>query len=162
MNPNKFDRGDILCTNINGIHRSYTVISYFFLEEEADFTDWLNKEGTKYLGFEPGWIYILIENNDLTQNHIFIHEDRLRVDIGNPPRALINVCFTCKTKNFYHSLAVTNSAMLSMIASGKIDRSLHLTPDDIIWLREWLPKAKNPEIEYKIYIFSSEERPLIK
>ncbi len=47
------------------------------------------------------------------------------------------------------------------IRGEELDRSQHLTPDDIIWLREWLPRAKNPEIKYEIYVFSHEERPLI-
>ncbi len=68
MKANKFDRKDIVCTNINEQHRTYTFISYFYLPKEADFTDWLNREGTKYLGFESGWNYILVECNDITQN----------------------------------------------------------------------------------------------
>ncbi len=39
MKTHKFDRGDIVCTNINEVYRSYTVISYFYLEKEADSTD---------------------------------------------------------------------------------------------------------------------------
>lgn len=161
MRTNKFDRGDIVCTNINEQHRTYTVVSYFYLKDEVTCTDWLNREGTKYLGFEPGWNYMLVECKDITQNHVFVHEDRLKVDIGNPPRALINVCFERKSKSYYRSLAITKLAMRLMIESGEIDRSQYLTPDDIIWLKEWLSKAKNSEIEYKIYVFSHEERPLI-
>ncbi len=161
MKAHKFDRKDIVCTNINQQYRTYTVVSYFYLAKEADFTDWLNREGTKYLGFEPGWIYILIECDDKCENHVFVHEDRLKVDIGNPPRALINVGFELEGKKHYRSFAVTCSAMRSMIESEELDRSQHLTPDDIIWLREWLPRAKNPEIKYEIYVFSHEERPLI-
>ena len=162
MRNNEFDRGDIVFTNINEQHRTYTVISYFYLAKEADFTDWLNREETmQYLGFEPGWTYILVECNDVTDNHVFVHEDRLKVDIGNPPRALINVCFEHEGKSYYRSLAITQRAMRLTIESGEIDRSWYLTPDDIIWLRKWLPRAKNPQIRYKIYVFSHEERPLI-
>ena len=161
MRTNEFDRGDIVCTNINKQHRTYTVISYFYLSKEADFTDWLYRGGMKYLGFEPGWTYILIECNDITKNHVFVHEDRLKVDIGNPPRALINVCFEHEGKSYYRSLAVAQRAMRSMIESAEIDRNQYLTPDDILWLREWLPRVKNPQVKYKIYVFSHEERPLI-
>ena len=44
--------------------------------------------------------------------------------------------------------------MLSMIARAEIDRSLCLTPDDIIWLREWLSQITNPDVEYDIYVYS--------
>ncbi len=162
MKTNKFDRNDIVCTNINEQHRTYTVISYFYLEREAFFTDWIDEESKKnYLAFEPGWIYILVECNDITENHVFVHEDRLKVDIGNPPRALINVCFELEGKSYYRSLAVAQRAMRSMIENEELDRSQYLTPDDIIWLREWLPRTRNPETKYKIYVFSHEERPLI-
>lgn len=49
--------------------------------------------------------------------------------------------------------------MLSMIARAEVDRSLCLTPDDIIWLREWLSQITNSDVEYDIYVYSPLERP---
>lgn len=49
--------------------------------------------------------------------------------------------------------------MLSMIEKAEVDRSLCLTPDDIIWLREWLSKAKDSNVEYEIHVYLPSERP---
>lgn len=156
MQSNKFDVGDYVSTNINEQPLNYVVVSYFWLSKEARFTDWLSVSGDTYLGFEPGWNYILVRLDDVTENHLFIHEDRLKLDVSRP---LISVTFKRADYSTNRPLTVRKAAMLSMIEKAEVDRSLCLTPDDIIWLREWLPKAKDSNVEYGIYVYLSHERP---
>lgn len=156
MQSNKFDVGDYVSTNINEQPLNYVVVSYFWLSKEATFTDWLSVSGDTYLGFEPGWNYILVRLDDVTENHLFIHEDRLKLDVSRP---LISVTFKRADYSTNRPLTVRKAAMLSMIEKAEVDRSLCLTPDDIIWLREWLPKAKDSNVEYGIYVYLSHERP---
>lgn len=156
LQTNKFEAGDYVSTNINEQPFNYVVISYFWLSKEATFTDWLNFSGDTYLGFEPGWNYILVKLDDVTENHVFVHEDRLKTDVSRP-----SICVTFKRGNYSKNrpLRVRKAMMLSMIARAEIDRSLCLTPDDIIWLREWLSQIANSDVEYDIYVYSPLERP---
>ena len=156
MQSNKFDAGDYVSTNINEQPSNYVVVSYFWLSKEATFTDWLSVSGDTYLGFEPGWNYILVRLDDVTENHLFIHEDRLKLDVSRP---LISVTFKRADYLTNRPLTVSKAAMLSMIEKAEVDRSLRFTPDDIIWLREWLPKVKDSNVEYKIHVYLSHERP---
>lgn len=145
-----------MSTNINEQPSNYVVVSYFWLSKEATFTDWLSVSGDTYLGFEPGWNYILVRLDDVTENHLFIHEDRLKLDVSRP---LISVTFKRADYSINRPLTVRKAAMLSMIEKAEVDRSLCLTPDDIIWLREWLFKAKDSNVEYEIHVYLSSERP---
>ena len=156
VQTNRFDAGDYVSTNINEQPLNYVVISYFYLTNDATFTDWLNVGGDTYLGFEPGWNYILVRLDDVTENHVFVHEDRLKLDVSKP-----SICVTFKRGNYSTNrpLTVRKAAMLSMIARAEVDRSLCLTPDDIIWLRSWLPQTKNSDVEYDIHVYSPLERP---
>ena len=119
-----------MSTNINEQPLNYVVVSYFWLSKEATFTDWLSVNGDTYLGFEPGWNYILVRLDDVTENHLFIHEDRLKLDVSRP---LISVTFKRSDYLTNRPLTVRKAAMLSMIEKAEVDRSLCLTPDDIIW-----------------------------
>lgn len=145
-----------MSTNINEQPSNYVVVSYFWLSKEATFTDWLSVSGDTYLGFEPGWNYILVRLDDVTENHLFIHEDRLKLDVSRP---LISVTFKRADYSINRPLTVRKAAMLSMIEKAEVDRSLCLTPDDIIWLREWLSKAKDSNVEYEIHVYLPSERP---
>jgi hypothetical protein len=141
-------------TNINEQPSNYVVVSYFWLSKEATFTDWLSVSGDTYLGFEPGWNYILVRLDDVTENHLFIHEDRLKLDVSRP---LISVTFKRADYSINRPLTVRKAAMLSMIEKAEVDRSLCLTPDDIVWLREWLSKAKDSNVEYEIHVYLPSE-----
>ena len=156
VQTNRFEAGDYVSTNINEQPLDYVVISCFWLSKDATFTDWLNISGDTYLGFEPGWNYIVIRLNDVTENHVFIHEDRLKLDVSSPL-----ICVTFKRANYTtkRALTVRKAAMLSMIDRTEVDRSLCLTPDDIIWLREWLSQITKSGVEYNIHVYSPLERP---
>lgn len=145
-----------MSTNINEQPSNYVVVSYFWLSKEATFTDWLSVSGDTYLGFEPGWNYILVRLDDVIENHLFIHEDRLKLDVSRP---LISVTFKRADYSINRPLTVRKAAMLSMIEKAEVDRSLCLTPDDIVWLREWLSKAKDSNVEYEIHVYLPSERP---
>ena len=53
----------------------------------------------------------------------------------------------CFTRGF----AVSKEELQNAIDTQVIDRNLLFTPEDIVWLREWLPKLANSEVEYDIF-----------
>ena len=59
-------------------------------------------------------------------------------------KSLIFVRIKPKSDNWSDGVpfAFTKKDFLSMVETGEIDRNLSLTPEDIIWLRRWLPKIK--------------------
>ena len=124
VQTNRFEAGDYVSTNINEQPLDYVVISYFWLSKDAVFTDWLNTSGDTYLGFEPGWNYIVVRLDDVTENHVFVHEDRFKLDVSRP---LICVIFKRANYTTKRSLTVRKAAMLSMIDRTEVDRSLCLT-----------------------------------
>ena len=77
-------------------------------------------------------------------------------------KALIYACFETKNDDYSSCapLAFTKDELLAMIEIGEINRNLYLTPQDIMWLRRWLPKYRNSKNKYKIdiYEYPPEER----
>ena len=56
------------------------------------------------------------------------------------------------TEDFFtREFAVSKEELQNAIKTQVIDRNLLFTPEDIVWLRKWLPKLTNSEVEYDIF-----------
>lgn len=126
-----------------------------------DYRIWINKKYSESSNrnFYSSEIYTVNNDNVIWKDEaLWTTYEKARERATDYVNSMLDLTYVCRSiivvgsiEDFFtREFAVYKEELQNAIDTQVIDRSLLFTPEDIIWLREWLPKLANSEIEYDI------------